>query len=141
VDAEIARALVDIVSPVVSALAVAAGGWLLSKMPGPARELLEANVHAKDIARLVEAMQRRALAEVATRATPSPAEIVDYLGRVRGDLLNKMQVSPEALATMATAAIAQATIATAPVAVPASDVLVGSGDLAVALHRSVTPGG
>jgi hypothetical protein len=144
VDGEITRALVELLTPLVTAAATALGLWAASKLPGPARELLEANVHRQDIQRLVEAMQRRALAEVANHATPppSPAEIIDYLGRVRGDLLRKMDVAPEALATMAQAAIATATIATtAPAVVAPADVLVSSGDLSRALHRSVTPGG
>lgn len=143
-EGEIARALAEVIAPVITALAVAVGGWLVSKLPGPARELLEANVHRQDVQRLVEAMQRRAVAEVANHATPAPTpqDILAYVERVRGDLLAKMKVAPEALETMATAAIATAAAATAaPVLVAPGDVLVGGGDLAVALHRSATPEG
>src|SRR4051794_19542433 len=106
-DGEITRALVDVLTPLVTALAVAASGWLMSKLPGPLRDVMTANVHQKDVARLVEAMQRRAVAEIAnhTTAPPTPAEIIAYVKRVRGDLLKKMGVEPEALDTMAQAAI------------------------------------
>lgn len=143
-DAEIARALIDVVTPLVSALAVAAGGWLLSKMPGPLRDVMTANVHAKDVAVLVGAMQRRAMAEVADHRTPPPtaADLVAYLERIRPDLLQKMQVAPEALSTMAQSAIATANVATAltPALAPAADDVLLGGNLAVALHRNGPPG-
>lgn len=139
-DPEIARALVDVCMPVVTALAVAAGGWIASRLPGPLRDVMTANVHQKDVARLVEAMQRKAVAEVANHLTPppSPVDIIAYVERVRGDLLAKMQIKPEALQTMAEAAIATAAIASPMPGPP--DVIVNGGDLAVALHRNGLPG-
>jgi hypothetical protein len=144
-DAEIAKALVDVMMPVVTALAVAFGGWIVSKMPGPLRDVMTANVHAKDVAVLVGALQRRAMAEVTNHHTPAPTaeDLVAYLERIRPDLLAKMQVAPEALATMAQSAIASATVAiAAPVSVSPSlgaDVL-SESNLSVALHRSAIPG-
>jgi hypothetical protein len=77
-------------------------------------------------------MGRKAVAETANHLTPppSPAEIIAYVERVRGDLLAKMQIKPEALTVMAEAAIATAAIASPMPA--ADDVLVGGGNL----HRS-----
>lgn len=124
---ELASALTEILTPVLTALAVAVGGWIVSKLPGPVREALQANIHAKDVAVLVGAMQRRAMAEVADPRTPQPtaADVVAYIERIRPDLLTKLQVQPEALETMAQAAIATATVAaTAPVIVAPPDVLI-----------------
>jgi glucose-6-phosphate dehydrogenase assembly protein OpcA len=143
-DPELAKALAEVLVQIATALAVAVGGWLASRLPGPLRQVMEANVHRQDVQRLVEAMQRRALAEVATHTTPppTPEEIVAYVERVRGDLLRKMNVAPEALQTMATAAIATAEVAAkAPVVVApvVADGGLAGGNLAVALHRSVPP--
>ena len=149
-----AALLEHLVVPILTSLSVAFGGWLLLKVPGPARRAVEAtataaeaDTHARDVAVLVGAMGRRAMAEVADHRTPAPtaADIVEYMQRIRPDLLEKMNPAPEALATMAQAAIATATVATtaAPVVVApvaAADVIVSGGDLAVALHRSVTTG-
>ena len=123
-DPEIARAIADVLMPIVTALAVAAGGWIASRLPGPLRDVMTAAVHARDVARLAEAMQRKAVAAVADHATPppTPQEIIAYVERVRGDLLRKMQPDPEALQTMAQAAIATAESTTSPLIPP--DVLV-----------------
>ena len=108
---EVTRAVIELLTPIISALAVALGGWLLSKMPGPLRDVMTANVHAKDVVALVGAMQRRALAEIADHRTPppTPAQLIAYMERIKPELLEKMQVAPEALTTMAAAAIATAT--------------------------------
>lgn len=145
-----AALLEHLVVPVLTSLSVAFGGWLLLKVPGPARRAVEASAtkseadtYARDLAVLVGAMQRKALADVADQHTPSPtaAEIVGYMRRIKPDLLEKMAPSEEGLQTMASAALAAANVAVAPVVVAPADVLVGGGDLAVALHRSGTPGG
>jgi hypothetical protein len=135
----VTAAVVELLTPIVTAIAAAIGLWAASKLPGPVRTALEANVHARDVAALVGAMQRRAMAEVANHETPPPtaAEIVEYMRRIKPDLLDKLGSAPEALETMAASALATAQVATAsPVAVlpvaAADDVLVGGGNL----HRS-----
>lgn len=148
---QVVQALVDnLLVPVLTALAAAIVG-LIGWLGAAAKRALDAtttkaqaDTYARDIAALVGLMQRRAMAEVSNTATPTPKpeDLVAYAERVKGDLLAKMSLSPEGLATMAQAAIATAQVATAPpVVVAPADVLVGGGDLAVALHRSVPPGG
>jgi hypothetical protein len=129
--------LTNLVVPLLTSLSVALGGWLLLKIPGPARRAVEAtatkaeaDTHARDLQVLVGALQRRATAEVADHRTPAPtaAELVEYLQRIKPDLLEKMAPTPEGLATMAQAAIATAEVAlTAPVVVAPVDVLVTPG--------------
>jgi hypothetical protein len=116
---ELNSAIIAALVPVLTGIGLAIGGWILSKLPGPARELLEASVHSKDMAALVGTLQRRAMAEVANHLTPTPtaADLIAYAERVRPALLTKMSVEPEALATMAEAAIATATVATTAPAV------------------------
>jgi hypothetical protein len=126
-DPETVRILVDAATPLVTALAVALGGWIVSKLPGPLRDVMTAQVYSKDVAALVGAMSRKALAEVADHRTPPPtaADVVAYMERVKPQLLAKMQIEPEALATMAQSAIASAEVAmTAPVVVAPPDVLI-----------------
>lgn len=151
---EITGAVVqNLLVPVLAAIAAAIVG-LIGYVGAAARRALDAiatkaqaSTHAMDVQVLVGAMGRKAIAEVADHRTPAPtaAEIVEYMQRIRPDLLEKMQVQPEGLETMARAAIAAAEVATAapvvvaPVAAP--DVLVDGGNLAVALHRNMTPGG
>lgn len=141
--------LTNLVVPLLTSLSVALGGWLLLKIPGPARRAVEASAtkseadtHARDVAVLVGAMGRKAMADVADHRTPAPtaAEIVEYMQRIRPDLIEKMNPAPEALQTMAQAAIAVAEVATAPIVAAPADVLVDGGDLAVALHRNGPPG-
>ena len=146
-----AAMLEHLVVPILTSISVAFGGWLLLKVPGPARRAVEAtatkaeaDTYARDLAILVGAMGRKALADVADHRTPVPtaAELVEYMRRIKPDLLEKMAPSPEGLDTMARAAIAAAEVtATAPVVAAPADVLVGGGNLAVALHRNGTPGG
>lgn len=146
-----AAVLEHLIVPILTSLSVAFGGWLLLKVPGPAKRAVEAtatkaeaDTYARDIAALVGMLQRRALAEVADPASPAPtpAGLVDYATRVKPDLLEKMSLKPEGLETMAASAIASATVVTAPpVVVAPADVLESGGNLAVALHRSVPPGG
>lgn len=108
--------------PVVAATATAIIG-LIGYTAGAAKRALDAfatksqaTTHALDMARLTEAMERKAIAAVADTSTPAPTpeQIIDYLGRVRPDLLNKMRPPAEALETMAQAAIAQAEVAVSP---------------------------
>jgi hypothetical protein len=112
-DDELARALVDVLAPLATGIAVAIGGWIISKLPGPFRDVLTANVHGQDMARLVGAMQRRAMAQVSEHnlIAPTPLELIEYIERVRPDLLKKMQIVPEALNTIAQSAIVTATVA------------------------------
>lgn len=121
--------------PVVTALAAALVG-LIGYIGTAAKRKFDAEAtkaqagtHALDVAALVNAMQRKAVADVGTSATPAPtpADIVAYLERIRPDLLAKMQVQPEALETMAQAAIVSAEVAmAAPVVVaPAAPLSTG----------------
>jgi ATP phosphoribosyltransferase regulatory subunit HisZ len=120
---ELIQALVtDVLSPLLIAALSACTAWAVTKLPGPLRDLLTASIHQKDLAALTGALQRKALAEVANHLTPppTPTEMIAYLERVRGDLVKKMAVEPEALKAMAEAAIAtaNATVAAPVVAVP-----------------------
>ena len=122
--------------PVLTAIAAALVG-LIGYIATAAKRALEAiatraqaDTHARDVALLTATMQRKAIAAVADTATPPPipAEIVAYVERVRGDLLTKMQPTPEALETMAQAAIATAEAATVPpVVIAPPDVLLPPG--------------
>lgn len=100
-------------------LIVAAGAWLVTKLPGPAREFLESGVHKRDIELLLGAMARRATAAIGGMQA-APATVADVIGYAATELpatLRKLDPSPDALATMAAAAIAQAA---ATVAKPAA---------------------
>jgi hypothetical protein len=113
----------DVLSPLLIAVLSAGAAWVVTKLPGPLRDNLQSATHARDMAQLVSTMARRATAEIADHTTPppTPADIVAYSGRVRGDLMSKMDLNPEGLATMASAAIA--TAAAVPVVNALADAL------------------
>lgn len=121
------------VGPVFTALAaavVAGIGWIgaaLKRKFDAETTKAQADTYARDLAALIGAMQRKAVAEVGDTSTPGPTaeQIVAYLERVKPDLLAKMDVKPEALATMAQAAITTAEVTlTAPMVVGPPDVLI-----------------
>jgi hypothetical protein len=122
--------------PVLTALAAAVVG-LIGYLGAAAKRALDAiatraqaSTHAMDVQVLVDVLGRKALAEVADHRTPAPsaAELIEYLARVKPDLLAKMQPSEEGLAVMARSAIAKAEVAlTTPTVVAPSDVLVTPG--------------
>jgi hypothetical protein len=122
--------------PVLTALAAAVVG-LIGYLGAAAKRALDAiatraqaSTHAMDVQVLVDVLGRKAVAEVADHRTPAPtaAELIEYLARVKPDLLAKMQPTPEGLETMARASIAKAEVAlTTPTVVAVSDVLVPPG--------------
>lgn len=96
-------------------LIVAAGAWLVTKIPGPAREFLEANIHRRDMELILGAMARRATAAIGGMQA-APATVADVIGYVAAELpdtVRKLNPSPTALSVMAGAAIAQAAAAVA----------------------------
>lgn len=108
---DITRALLqDVLVPVISSLLVALGGWVLTKLPGPLRDALTANVHAKDVNLVVNAMARRAVV-IATGqvATALPAQdVISYTRAALPNVTAKLGLSDLALETMAKAALAHA---------------------------------
>lgn len=100
-------------------LIVAAGAWLVTKIPGPARDFLQSGTHQRDMALLLGAMARRATAALVGPGGPQsvPAAVKDVVGYVAAELpqtMAKLKPSPEALSTMAQAAIAEAVAAAKP---------------------------
>jgi hypothetical protein len=121
-NSEIVRLLVEqIVVPVLTALAVAAGGWLVSRMPGPVKDALYANVHEKDVRLLLGAMTRRAVAQVSPEVPTGQGtgDLISYVKAELPVLVNKMGLSDQALQTVAAAALtkAQAELSATPLTV------------------------
>jgi len=111
-----------VLEPLAVALATAVGGWVLTKLPGPARDYLQANVHEKDVRLVVEAMARRALATSASGASPgvAAADLESYARHVLPEVLGKLQPTAEGLRTIALSALARAAAETAPATRPAA---------------------
>jgi hypothetical protein len=109
-DNEIAQLLVQALTPVITALAVAAGSWLVSRVPGPLKDALYANVHAKDVKVLIDAMERRALAQVSPEVATGhgPGDLISYVRTELPVLVNKMGLSDQVLQTVAGAALTKA---------------------------------
>jgi hypothetical protein len=87
---------------------VALGGWLVTKIPGPLKTWLQADTHAKDMALLIGALGRGALAAYgdynAGRLTTAGAaiqQIVTYVLRAIPDTVTKLGPPPDVLTTMA----------------------------------------
>ena len=111
--------LEHLIVPVLTAIATAIVGFIAAagrRALNAIATKAEATTHALDVALLASTLQRKAVAAVADPTTPepTPAELVAYLERVRGDLLAKMNPAPEALETMAQAAIATASATSPP---------------------------
>jgi hypothetical protein len=95
---------------VVLPVILAAGGWVVTRLPGPARDALQATVHAKDVQLLLGAMERRALA-VAPLGSPvsgAAADVAQYARDAVPEVVAKLGVSPNAMQTMAAAALVRA---------------------------------
>jgi hypothetical protein len=139
---ELVKVLVEVLSPMLTALAVAVGGWCFSRMPGPAKDFLYANVHARDVQLLLGAMARRAAAQKSDEVQTGhgPEDLIAYVRAELPGLVAKLALSDTALATVAGATLVRA--AETPVSVSPSlgaDVL-SESNLSVALHRSAIPG-
>ncbi|HWL68533.1 MAG TPA: hypothetical protein VNS22_09135 [Geminicoccus sp.] len=90
---------------------VALGGWLTTKIPGPLRNWLQADTHAKDLALVLGAMYRGAAVayadyEAGKFASPTAAigQVVAYVLKTCPDTIAKLSPDPDALTTMAHAA-------------------------------------
>jgi hypothetical protein len=117
-NAEIVRLLVEqIVVPVLTALAVAAGGWIASRMPGPIKDSLYSAVHKRDVEQLLGAMARRAVAQVSPEVATGhgTGDVISYVRTELPVLVNKMGLSDQVLQTLAGAALAKAQAELAPV--------------------------
>lgn len=105
---------------------VALGGWLVTKIPGPLRSWLQASTHQKDVALVLGAMGRGAIAafadyEAGKIKTPTAAiaQVVAYVVRTCPDTVAKLGPSPEVLTTMAHAVWDQWVVAKKAAEVPA----------------------
>jgi hypothetical protein len=89
---------------------MAGAGWLVTKLPGPIRDALQSGTHARDVALIVDAMARRALATHVKGTSLSVAgpDLEGYVRRSLPDVVEKLRPSGEALKTMAAAAMAKA---------------------------------
>jgi hypothetical protein len=107
---------------------LAVGGWIVTKLPGPVRDALQASVHSKDMALLLGALTRGAVAaykdyEVGKIQSPGAAiqAVVTYVLTSIPDTVAKLGPSREVLTTMAHAAwdqwVVQAKAAEAPAVV------------------------
>ena len=120
-DAEIARILVEsFIVPVGTALAVAVGGWIAARLPGPIKDSLYSAIHKRDVELLLGAMARRAAAQKsAAVATGHGAEdLIAYVRQELPGLVAKMQLSEQALQTVAGATLVKAEEPAAVVLVP-----------------------
>ena len=116
---------------------VAVGGWLTTKIPGPLRNWLQADTHAKDVGLITSAMGRAAVVAYAdyrqgkfTSPTAAIGQVVTYVLRTCPETIAKLGPDPEALQTMAHAiwdsVVKETVTAEAAKAVP--DVVAGVAD-------------
>lgn len=129
---ELVRSFIDVVvTPLLLAGATAAGGWVVTRLPGPLQAWLTSGTHARDVALIAGAMARRALAQQAgaVKTASGPLDLASYVRTTLPEVLQKVQPTETALATMAAAAIVQASSVTSAAAAPATgaDVLVVPG--------------
>ena len=91
-------------------LLVAAGAWLVTKLPGPVRDWLNSGTHQRDMALVLGALARGALAAKASGFSNVAAadEAVTYVRQNLPDTLAKMAPTVDTLRTMALAAVEQA---------------------------------
>jgi len=102
--------LQQVVVPVLSSVLIALGGWVLTKLPGPLRDALQANVHAQDVKIIVDAAARRAAAIAAGHVTTaSPVlDVMAYVRTAAPQVVAKVNPAEEALRTIAASAVASA---------------------------------
>jgi hypothetical protein len=107
--------LAELLLPIVLAVGTGLGAWVASHMPGPLRDWMKSGTHQRDVALLVEAMLRRALAIASGQhVTGTPAlDLASYARTALPEVVAKLNPSEEALRTMAQAALAQAASALA----------------------------
>ena len=99
----------EVVAPTVITLLTAAGGWLVTKLPGPLRDFLQTATHARDMALVSAALARRALVSSGTAVPPDPVvrstEIASYAYTAMPKLISKLDIPPAVFQTMVQAAI------------------------------------
>jgi hypothetical protein len=102
--------LQQVAVPVLSSVLIALGGWIVTKLPGPLRDTLQANVHAKDVKIIVDAAVNRAAAIAAGHVTTAmPIEdVIAYIRHSAPGVVAKLAPTDEALRTIAAAKIAGA---------------------------------
>lgn len=96
--------------PLLLAGAAALGGWLMTLLPGPLKNWLQSGTHERDVALVVGAMARRALAISAgavNTVTPA-ADVTRYVRAALPETIAKLAPSDDALTTMAMAALQRA---------------------------------
>ena len=112
----------EFAAPVLITAATGLGGWLLTLLPGPLRAWLQSGTHQRDVALVLGAMTRRALA-IQSGAVPTaspPLDLAAYARQVLPEVLAKLAPTDEALRTMAIAAIQQAQVQAAAPPAPAA---------------------
>jgi hypothetical protein len=110
----------EFAAPVLVMAATGLGGWVLTLLPGPLRTWLQSATHQRDVALVLGAMTRRALAiQSGAVATASPPlDLAAYARQALPEVLAKLAPTDETLRTMALAAMAQAQQQQAPSAAP-----------------------
>lgn len=123
-DPIVAALMRDVMAPLLFAIASAAAAWVVARLPGPIRDVMASATHARDVALLNGALQRRAVVEVANQATPppSPDDLIRYVETVLPGLLAKMAIAPAGLETIAQAAIVKAEAEVVPPALAIPDI-------------------
>jgi len=109
------QVVAEFAAPVLITAATGLGGWLLTLLPGPLRAWLQSGTHQRDVALLLGAMTRRALAiQSGAVATASPPmDLAAYARTALPEVLAKLAPSDEALRTIALAALTRAAAETA----------------------------
>jgi hypothetical protein len=102
--------LQQVVVPVLTSVLIAFGGWAVTKLPGPLRDALQANVHAKDVKIIMDAAMNRAAALAAGHgSTASPVDdVIAYIRHSAPGVVAKLAPTDEALRTIAVAKISGA---------------------------------
>lgn len=106
--------LAAVLVPLIVTAATALGGWIFTKLPGPARDWLQSGTHARDVELVVSAMTRRALALSAGDKTLGPIDVVAYAKSALPETIAKLAPSDDALRTMAIAALQKVKLAAEP---------------------------
>jgi hypothetical protein len=110
----------QIIVPVLTALSVAAGGWIAARLPGPIKDSLYSAIHKRDVEQLLGAMARRAVAQVSPEVATGhgTGDVISYVRTELPVLVNKMGLSDQVLQTLAGAALTKAQAELVPVRVP-----------------------
>lgn len=110
-DSVVGSLVAEVFLPLVLTLAIALGGWLVSRLPGPLRDWLASATHKRDVELISSALMRRALAISSGEVRPAspPLDLAQYVRATLPEVLAKVAPSEEALRTMALAALQSAT--------------------------------